>query len=139
MLVFNSFFSSFCHVRLLDLYCWSISLLLSDLNFHLHPSHATEGVLRSFFVSHLIKFTSNQLLIFSNFKNFYSSSTEFIDKIITLSHCHQSLLVVVEVNLDDRRLILLDYGLNGGDLLGWVEDVTKSEFIISSLACLTIT
>ena len=34
---------------------------------------------------------------------------------------------------------LLDYGLNGGDLLGWVEDVTKSEFIISSLACLTIT
>ena len=55
-----------------------------------------------------------------------------LDFIVILSHCHQSLMVVVEVGLDDIVFTLVDDALDPGDAFVWVEGVTFIEVVASS-------
>ena len=106
-------------------------------NFHLHPCYTEEVVVgkigQHFFT--FIDFTSNQLLILSNLKDFFGS-TDNLDNLITISHCDKSFFTRVEVDLQDL-CILDDFSL--GHLLCWVEGETLiALFVCSCSALLTI-
>ena len=98
---------------------------------HFYPSHTFKAVFT------LLKFATNQLLVIGNLKDF-SSSTNSLEP-VTLSHHYQSLLVVVEVHLEDPLFILVDDDFNLVDLFGWVKSVIISEVFFVSLAYLAIT
>lgn len=91
------------------------------MNFHLYPSYATEEVLT------FIKLAANQPLILTNFEYFFSS-TMFLDPKITISHDYKSLLMVIEVNLNDFFFELIYDALNLCYLKVRIKGVAFSEY-----------
>ena len=79
----------------------------------------------------MVKFTTNQLLIFSNFEDF-SPSTKILNNFIRKSYFYQSLMVVVEVYLNNQVFITLYDCLNFCDLLELVKFVTFIEAMLGS-------
>ena len=63
-------------------------------NLNFEPCYAKPGEIAT------INFATNQLLVICNLKNFDSSSPT-LNIIVTASNRHKSLLVVIEVNLQD--------------------------------------
>ena len=86
----------------------------------------------------MIEFAANQMLVVSNIEDFFSS-TPFQDILnIIPSYCHQSCLVVVEVDLQDKAFIFVDNVFYPGNFLCWIEGVAFSEVIWSYMARLAV-
>ena len=103
----------------------------SPTDLQLQPSHTTE----EFFA--FVYFATNQLFIGCNVKD-YSYSTTFTHHRITLSRCHKSFFIVVEVYLGDHVFITADDGFYSGYLLIWIKCVKWFEVIVYCLTILTI-
>ena len=90
------------------------------LNVHLHPANAPKNV----FITNK-KFTANPLLVVRYFKLFYSSfKTLGGVTLVIINYCHQSLLMVVEVYLNDPVFFLCNYDFYSVYLLSRVKGVT---------------
>ena len=86
----------------------------------------------------MIEFAANQMLVVSNMEDFFSSPM-FQDILIRiLSYCHQSFLVVVEVDLHYIVFILVKDVFDPGNFFGWIEGVALSEVIWSYMARLAV-
>ena len=87
----------------------------------------------------MFKFTPNQMLVVTNLEDLCSSCTILFYLLITLSHSHKSFLLVVEIDLNDSKLLLCKNGFNRCDPFSWVKDVTVREAILwSRLASLLV-
>lgn len=99
---------------------------------HFEPGYTTEVIIA------MINFTSNQLLMISNFKYFYSSTID-ADIIINPSHCNKSFLIMEEVDLNYSVFTFIDNRLNFCDFLDWIKVmILYAELYSSPLACLAI-
>ena len=108
---------------------FNLGQLCSDLP--LQPGHTTKLVIA------MVQLAANQFLVFTNFKDF-NSSTMLIDPIIILSQIHQSFSIMVEVDTDDIVFTPVEDGFYPGDRIDWVKCVTSIEVFCSGLASLTI-
>ena len=108
-------------------------LLLDRQTFHFYPCYAWKAATTIF-----IKFTANQSLIGSNFKDLFSSTILYDLRIIPISNFSKYKNVIVESNLKDRSFVLSNDAFNFGDLLQFKIMKAFEVFPCSYFACLTI-
>lgn len=81
---------------------------------------------------------ANQLFIFSNLKDFNSSTCPLNMNIIITSPCKESFFIVKEVYLGNIQFMFEDYCFNGSYLLSWVKSMKLIIVVETCLAILTI-
>ena len=102
--------------------------------------HSFYRLVVSFFYKSRFFFPPNQLLIFCNFKDFYSTSiTPFLLLIFNTGfYYNQPFCIVVEVHLKNHVFIPIHHAFNSRDLTSWIEYIKERERPLSSFASLRV-
>jgi hypothetical protein len=85
----------------------------------------------------IIKFKANQLLIISDFEDFFSSCG-YREVIIIHTISKQLFLVMVELDLNDPGFIFMDDHFYPSDLISWIQFSARCDLIYPHFARLPI-